>query len=384
MSGESNFFGAAPAGQPAAAPAPVTVQAPASQTPSVAPASDSSSHDDLVSALRHELAGRFGDPSARVSNELPAGLVTGQPAPAQVDQQAQPPDANSQISAIPGEEPNRETAETTDDVALQTEEAQEKELTAIHLAKFGRDFSLSEIEAALEGFNYYHPKAMKLQEDIQRLQAGFQELEQLKTSPEMQLATMLKADPVLKERFRQIAHEHNPGQLQGVEENQQISALKSEIEQLKGLVNQTQEAEQAREADSKRQAQERHFATVTRAIDDATSSKLEQLKQNGVEISEQEIELVCQNAIANVQAGKLKYDAQSMVGYFNHMFDLIAGKAVQARQQGIQGYRQQKQNLPPPPPSGGSAPVIAPDSPKNFNDMQSVLTNRLEAVLNQM
>lgn len=381
MSVEGNFFGAAPAAESAATPAPAA-QAPATSAPPVAP--DTSSESDLASALRQEMMGRFGDPSARAAdNSLPAGLVDGQSQVAAAD-----PDANAQISAISGEEQKQpEDGKPEEGAEGQPQAAREDgrdEITAIHLEKFGRDFSLAEVEAAIEGFNYYHPKALKFQEDLQRFQAEVQQFEQLKSSPEIQLANMLKADPSLKQRFLQVAREHRPDTIQAHEENQQVTALKAEIEQLKGLVNQTQQSEQRRQEQAKQQAWQRHVLDTTRAVDQATEAKLSGLKQQGVEISEQEVEMVCQNAVAMVQAGRLKYEPQAMIGYFNQMFDLIANKALAARQQGIQKYQQAKQTLPPPPPSGGAAPVIAPDSPKNFGEMQDVLANRLEAVLNQM
>lgn len=390
MAGEVNNFGAAPANSPAATPAPAAVQAPAASPVTVAPAAESTGTEDLASALRQEMMGRFGDPSARaISDALPAGLVGGQPGQPAVVSEAQAPDANGQIDALLGKEPGAEKTEEKPEVEQEpivqdAAEDQREEISAVHLTKFGRDYSLSEIETAIEGFNYYHPKVMKLQEDYQRLQSERQEFEQLKSSPEMQLATMLKSDPALKQRFLQAAREHNPEQIKAHEENEQFAALKAEIEQLKGQLGQTQQIEQQRETQQKQAAWQRHVVDTTRAVDQATTTKLESLKQNGIEISEQEIELVCQNAVAMVQAGKLKYDAQSMTGYFNHMFDLIAGKALAAKQQGVQNYRQQKQTLPPPPPSGGAAPVIQPDSPKNFQEMQGVLANRLESVLNQL
>lgn len=373
---------AAPASAPSQSVTPATA-APANQV------GETSLTEDLSSALRAEMQSRFGGSRPPVSNDLPEGLLGGQqPAPQPLP--VQPTDATGQLKELSGEEgkpaedlDNQENQEGLDQ-AIAENAGDREPITAIHLERFGRDFSLTEVEAAIEGFNYYHPKALKFQEDLQRFEAEKRDFEALKTGPEMQLANILKNDPDLKQRFLQLAREQRPTAIQAHEENQKISALQAEIDQLKGAINQNQQKTQETEVQQKQQAWQRHVVETTRSVDQAVTQKLEALKAENITISDADLEMISSNAVAMVQAKRLQYTAPAVTDYITKMIDMIASKAIEARRQGVQSYQQQKQTLPPPPPSGGSATVLRPEAPKDFNEMQALLANRIEAVLNQL
>jgi ribosomal protein L13E len=382
----NNFSGVSQGGTPNVS-APVS--APATPTQE-APAANSTPTLDLAAALRTEMQARFA-PEGLVSlpdNSLPAGLLDGtQQESAGAEAQAKTAGENGQPQPGQPQEPVKTEAELAAEAEaakIATGENEREELTAIHLERFGRDFSLSEVEAAIEGFNYYHPKAMKLQEDIQRLQGERQEIESLKTSPEMQLAFMLKSDPALREKFREIARAHNPQGIARQEENQELAAVKAELARVKESLEQGQKAVSDKETAEKQANWQRHIVNVTKEVDQTVNKKLESIKQSGVELSEAEIDYITQNAVASVKAGQLKYEPAALAAYYSRAIDFIAQKAIAARNQSIAGYQQTKKTLPPPPPTGGAAPVIQPDSPSSFGEFQNLFANRLESALNQL
>lgn len=362
---------------------------------------------DFTSALRAEMQGRISTPEP-TDGPLPAGLVANaasqileqseqqdqqQPGQAKKTQEFNQANAQNNVSEPqdPNKQPDLEGNEDLEELEKTKPNPKEPEaITSLMLDKFGREFSIFEIEAAIEGFNYYHPKAMKLQEDLQRFRQEKQQFESLKKSPEFQLTEMLKKDPGLKSRVLETVRGYSPEKAGQYQENEAQNKLQSEIDQLKQQLNETRKNEEQRRRQEQQQAWQRQQAerqqeilSVSKQLDDAVTQKLETLKSQGIELTDQDLNLIAESATAQVKSKKMQYRSDQLIPYFNKMIDHLSSRVANARQQAIGNYQAHKRNLPPPPPSGGAAPVIGPDAP-TLDNFEQAFVNRLEMVLGNL
>jgi ribosomal protein L13E len=365
---------------------------------------------DFTSALRAEMQDRLSVPEPQ-DGPLPAGLVAN--AADQILNQSEQQDQQRQQQSVqtqtpqessqgamqsnateaqdPNTQPESEKSEGVEDPEkTQTNHEEPEPITAVKLDKFGREFSISEIEAAIEGFNYYHPKAMKLQEDLQRFKAEKQQFEGLKKSPEFQLTEMLKKDPDLKARVLQTVRGYNPETAGKYQATEAEAKLQGEIDQLKQQLNENKKSEEQRRLQQQQEARRRQqnerqqeIVSVSKELDNAVTQKLEALKSQGVELSDQDLNLIAESATAQIKSRKMQYKSDQLISYFHNMMDHLAGRVANARQQAVGNYQAHKRNLPPPPPSGGAAPVVGPDAP-TLDNFEQTFANRLEMVLGNL
>lgn len=358
---------------------------------------------DFATSLRNAMQDHL-TPPANTDGPLPAGLVANAASQAIQDEQVQAKENNHENQTVqsPQDQSNQEINQTLEgeqknDQSTENQEERKPEqqqendeITAIKLEKFGREYSISEIEAAIEGFNYYHPKAMKLQEDIQRFSQEKQEFAQLKNSPEFQLTEMLKKDPNLKSRVLETVRGYDSEAAGQIQTNEAQQKMQNEIEQLKQELQRTKENERQKALRERQkqlyiqqQQRQQEIISTSQELDNAVTQKLEGLKAQGVELTDQDLNLIAESATAQIKAGKMQYHKDQLIPYFNKMIDHLSSRVANARQQGIGNYQAHKRNLPPAPPSGGAAPVVGPEAP-GPGKFEETFANRLEMVLGKL
>jgi len=369
MTVEQNPVTTAPAAPAAPSAAPAPASAPVQPTAAPSPESD------LRAAMQKEvqrLADRkdssvFGtkpgaavEPVAKTIAEL-TGAV---PAPAPAQPTTQPPT----------EEVKPETP------APQAEAPKDDQAAAVFLPKFGREFSKMELEAALEGYNYYHPKVMQLNEDFQRVQQEFARVEQMKSAPEMVLVDAIRGNPDLKRQVLDLVSKLDPaaqGQYQAnqasAEQNQELTALKQQIAELQGV---NQQAKQA--------AWQNHVQTTVQTVGEQVNAMVGKLANEGVQISEQDLQDMTGALGALVQAGRLQYEPKSILAFYQREIGRIASAAQAAKNHALSQYHNTKTQAPPPPPSGGSAQALGSPTPRSFREATGMLKDRLEVAMRSL
>jgi hypothetical protein len=303
-------------------------------------------------------------------------------------QQPQVPQAPQAAPQAGQEQPGAQATEategtpTTDPAAAQ----EPQEITAIHLDKFGRDFSLMEVESAIEGFNYYHTKALKMQEDLQRVEGMKAEAEQARSSPEMVLTDALRTNPVFKEKVLallstdpQVLAAFNAkvaaGQQQQVESqtSQEIAGLKAELEGIK-----------AKEVQAQQARWQEHVVSTVRAVDNAVTQALATMKADGIEFGQADLQAITERVSTLVQQQKLKYTPQDLTNFYLNTLNGWADKLRAARNQATSAQIQSKQKLHPAPIARGGAPALPQAPIKNMNDFANKMADRIRAATAQL
>jgi hypothetical protein len=247
---------------------------------------------------------------------------------------------------------------------------------AVRLNKFGRDFSLNELEAAVEAANYYHPKALKLQEDVQRLAAEKAQVQQLRSAPELVLVDAIRSNPNLKAEVLQIVSKYDQataGQYQQAQPNPEVAKLQEQVRQM-----------QAIEAQRRQEFVQQKYAETVQTVDNATSQMLGVLSSEGIEISQDDLKALTDSAVALVQSGRMQFSAQNLIGFFERELGRVRAQAHAVRNRAVNGYVEQKRSAPPPPPTGGASQPLAVPTPRDWGEIKQTMSHRIEQALNQL
>lgn len=376
--------GSTPTAPVTPAPAPAVAN-PSSPTPAASPAPQ----NDFGSALRKEMESRLmgSTPSSNPSGSpsLPSGLVAGaapaSPAP-------QPPAPPIQPPAVkPPETPAPVVPPT---VTPETPAARVEPPSSLRIEKFGREFSLPEIEAAIEGFNYYHPKVMQLQENLTALEAGKKELEtgkqeiaQLRSSPDMMFLEFMSKSPEFRSSVAELCAKFDPSVVTNHQNatstaaNQNLQTLQKTVEQ------QAAELKQLKEGTVSREEREwkAYEQSVHQGIDRNVQGEIAKLKGEGIEITNDDLTNIARAAGALVKAKQMEFSVDALSKFFTDHIGSMANRFRAVRTSATSQQAHEKAQLPPPPPSGGSAPVLTPNSPKTSAEFAKRMAESLGLAL---
>lgn len=368
-----------PAPSPASAPTSAAQPSQSTQQPTQAPAQQ---QPDSMADLRSAMQSEVKRISGRNDTSVFGPEKTGQPVPGALPQyltDANAPAPGQQLASPPAAEQTQpETEQPTPPPAEQPQPTEAP--TAIMLPKFGKEFSIMEIEAALEGYNYYHPKVMKLNEDFQRVAAESARIEQLKAAPEMVLIEALRGDQALRAKVLELVSQHSPEQgnayqqqIAGQQSNEQIEALQKQIAELQGVNQQTRE-----------QAWQQHVQSTVQYVDNQVGAMTKALANEGINVTEGDLKQLTDGLTALLQVGRIKFEPKQIVGFYQQELGRIREKALQARNHALSGYHQQKRQAPPPPPTGGSPQPMQSPQPRNFAEGRALMKDRLELAMRNL
>lgn len=369
---------ATPAAPPASQPAGQTA-APAAPTSGDSATGPSGAETQFLNDLRGQLQDGLGRTTKCVETFRQDEK---KPDPEAKPPEAQIPVAQPPAAAAPAEEIG-DIQETNPDVKSPVTEP----VKAVFLEKFGKEFSTMEIEAALEGFNYYHPRALKLQEDAQRVQADAAQLQQeraklaeLSTAPEMAFIAAMKSNPDLLAKVTEIVREFDAQAVSNynqatanAQHNQENERQKAEIEALK-----------QRDAERQQQELQTYVSRTIDAVDRHVSKVVDDLGKEGITITPNDLKAMTDAATALVQVGKLQYTAKDLASFYVNHITAIAEKARAVKTSALGQYRERKEQLPPPPPTGGAAQQLASPRVRDFREARAKFAEGIEMTLQRM
>lgn len=348
---------------------PAVEQQPIQQSQPANVQDNNSADESFVAELRNAMKEHF-DYKQTPDNNLPANLLD-QAAQAGLSDNQNEQTEQPSIQQTEQQEENNESAEAQEN---QQDQEEREEITSVYIEKFGREFSLNDIATAIEGFNYYHPKVMQLQSEIDKLAKEKADFEALKQSSEGKLLTLFKQDPNLRNEFVRILKSRKPEAYNQHAQNSELESMRNELNELKQQYN----SKLAEEQNFIRQQQSNQ---VIRDFDSIMTAKLSELKNAGFEVDKNTLESIGRDAAALIKTQQLPFEPNSIAQYYSSRLDQIRQFVQANNQKNINNYRQQKRNAPPPPPSGGAAPVIQANVPKNFDELEDYMAQKFAQVL---
>lgn len=370
--------GAPESAAPAPAQAAPSTPAPADAAPAASP------NADIVNDIRSKMQeaaeairSRNTPPEHREKTGTPLpGELVGNAASKQIESAMQQPTGTVDTTSTP----KQEEAKSAEQQIKQVDQSAQMP-AAIRLEKFGREFSMSEIETAIEAANYYHPKVLEIQASAQRLAAEEQRIASLKDAPEMVLIEALKNNDFLRSKVTELFDQLDPDTLNGYKQTATNIAKSEEVQKLESrLAALEQERQQFIQQEQQRQIQA-HDAAVRGSVEKYVTETRAKLAQEGIQITDADLCAYAKAAMADVMQKQLAYDPQAVTQYFAKLIENEANKQRSIRKGAAEAHTQRRSTLPPPPPTGGGAPVLRPNSPKDFTEAKGFMADRLRAAL---
>lgn len=382
--------GGAPA--PAASPVPPAPAAAMSADAGAQPAPSSESSATLEK-IRETMKAGFQSLANRGKFIPQAAPSSGTPLPTNLTMVSQPQAATTPVvaPAVPGAAAPAPVATPAPTVPASPPtsapvvpaDVQAQTPASIQIEKFGRSFSMPEIESAIEMANYYHPKVMQLQQDFQALaehkQAIAEHESALRSAPENILISAIQGNEQVRDQVMAILAGVDPqsiadykAKVASTQTNEQVLGLQKQIETLNGTVKQWETAAQNARVQN-------HIQTVLQSVDRAVTDKRQALSADKVNITDQDLSDITDQVSAMIKTQKLQYDPQSVTTEYIRRLDALANRLKGERQQVLETHANTKPIFPPPP-TGGGAPAMLPKAPTNFKEASNIMAKRLQTM----
>jgi hypothetical protein len=208
------------------------------------------------------------------------------------------------------------------------------------------------------------------------IDAGKQEIESAKKSPEMVLVEYMRKNPEARKKFQEIVSTIAP------EVNQDVSRTEEQIriERLESQIQQQQQADIRAQQEYRHYQEQQQIAQAFNAIDQRARAKAQELG-----VPEDRVQTFGHAAMSKAQNGLIP---KTYAAIEQEIVKSIAAEAayvesVVSKRRGE--YVSKKNSAPPPPPVAGSTPSVRSSMPKGFSkDLRTAVADDLSQALKDL
>lgn len=243
--------------------------------------------------------------------------------------------------------------------------------------KFNREETIKHVEYAMQANAFLNAQGSKLKEHEDKLVKREQELNDLfNNNPDAAILNTLKQYPVLRDKFFELSAEMLPtlkGEHKTMTVEQELALVKKELADMKAGINNDKTDAEAKKQKAEEAQKEAYIQETTKQAYDFASAKAAEHK-----IPLKIFESIINDTASRVEHGALKFTMPDLKAHIEGLINEFVSIRGAGAKEAVDGFVQERSELPPPPPTGGGVPRLGEGKAKTFEEANDRFIQKLQ------